>query len=163
MKKTILFTTALIYSLSILSAQPRNANRNFQKPGQGFQGKSPIALSLTDEQKEQLKDLRLQHIKNTLEIKNELGVLVAEYKGLTTGDNQSLKEIDKNIDERQSLRSDLMKMNSGNRLEVRGLLTEEQKIIFDSRKSNRKHFKGNQKTRRNRPGMQRPNRPGNFS
>ena len=144
-------------------AQPRNANRNFQKPGQNFQERSPMALDLTDEQTEQLKEVWLQHTKNTLEIKNKLGVLVAEYKGLITGDDQDLKEIDKNIDERQSLRSDLMKMNSRNRLEVRDLLTDEQKIMFDSRKSNGKQFKGNQKTRRNRPGMQRPNRLGGLS
>ena len=168
MRKAILFTTALIFSLSILSAQPRNGKGDFRSQGQNFEGRSQMALNLTDEQEEAIKESRLQHAKKTLKIKNELGVLAAERRGLSTGDNQDLNDIDKNIDKMQELRSGLMKMNARHRLEVRDVLTDEQKIMFDTRQT-RGHKQsmgkrpGMQRSNAQRQGMQKPNRAGgNF-
>ncbi len=158
MRKGILFTSALIFCFSILSAQPRSNNRNYQKSGQNFQDRPFMTLNLTEEQKEKIKDAHFQHAKNTLEINTKMQVLAAEYRGLMTGDNQNLNEIDKNIDARQLLRTEQMKMNSRHKLEIRDLLTEEQKIMFDTRQSRRKQQSMRRRTgvQRQRPGIEKP-------
>ena len=83
---------------------------------------------------EQMKNLRLDHSKSILEVNNELNVLSAEYKVLASGDDQNLNDINKKIDEMQVLKSDLQKKSAKHRLEVRNLLTDEQKVLFDSKK-----------------------------
>ena len=155
MRKGILFTTALIFSLSTLSAQPHSGNRNFQKSGLNFQDRPFMSLNLTDEQQEKMRDSHLQHAKNSLEINTKMQVLAAEYRGLMTGDDQNLNEIDKNIDARQNLRTEQMKMNSRRKLEIRDLLTEEQKIMFDTRQSRGKQQSMGRRTGMQKPGMQR--------
>ena len=133
MKKIILFTTALFLGFSILSAQP-GANRmkgQDQKPG--FSQKSNLKSNFSEEQLAQMKELKLEHAKNSLEIKNDLKVLTAEYNGMMTGDNQDLNAINKKIDQIQELKTQLFKMNAKHKLEIRNLMTEEQKIQFDSR------------------------------
>ena len=59
-----------------------------------------------------MKDLKLEFAKNTLDSKNELRELTAEYRTLMSGDNQDLKAIDKNIENRQQVKTVIMKEKS---------------------------------------------------
>ncbi|MCK4922521.1 MAG: Spy/CpxP family protein refolding chaperone [Bacteroidales bacterium] len=153
MKKLILFTTALFLGFSVLSAQPNKMpirqGSEFSQRGMGIQNPN-CRLDLTEEQQEQMKDLRLEHQNNVMTIKNEMGVLAAEQKVLMSGDDQNLNDINKKIDEMQVLRTDLLKMSVKHRLEVRDLLTDEQKVLFDSKKvGSQKKFKGKSQGMRN--------------
>lgn len=154
MKKIILFTTALFLGFTVLSAQPNKMNKKPQRQGSEFSQRnmgpggmgvqnSNCRLDLTEEQQDQMKDLRMDHQKNVMTVKNEMGVLAAEQKVLMSGDDQNLNDINKKIDEMQVLRTDLLKMSAKHRLEVRNLLTDEQKVLFDSKKiGSQNKFKG---------------------
>jgi Spy/CpxP family protein refolding chaperone len=132
MKKLVLFTAAIFLSFSILSAQQgRSDNRR-----QNLQVHHKLhmnALNLNDDQKENIKDLRLEFSKKTLNERNELRELSARYRTLTSGENLNLDAIDKNIEKRQALKTELMKQKARLNLEIRKLLTEEQRIKLDSR------------------------------
>ncbi|MFH1000020.1 MAG: Spy/CpxP family protein refolding chaperone [Bacteroidota bacterium] len=67
---------------------------------------------------------------------------------LQTGDNQDLKAISKIIDEMSAIQAKIMKNAAEHRLEVRSLLTAEQKVMFDARQDRSKMRPAN---RANRP------------
>jgi Spy/CpxP family protein refolding chaperone len=96
-------------------------------------------LDLSEEQKEQIKKLRLEHQKAMLPIKNLFGEQKAKMQTLRTAEKVDLKAIDKLVDDMTGLRAKQMKMQVRHEQEVRSLLTEEQRIMFDTHKNKRKH------------------------
>ena len=58
-----------------------------------FSQKSNLKSNFSEEQLAQMKELKLEYAKNSLEIKNDLKVLTAEYNGMMTGDNQDLNGV----------------------------------------------------------------------
>ncbi len=100
-----------------------------------FKGEcKPMAcLNLTDSQKEEIKSLKVSLAKEMTPIKNELGIKMAELKAASTGDNVDSKAVYKLIDEISDLKSEIAKKHFSNKQKVRNLLTDEQKVKFDSR------------------------------
>jgi len=135
MKKIILFTTALFLGFSVLSAQPCANRMKAQAQKPGFSQKANFQSNFSEEQLVKMKELRLEYAKNSLEIKNKLKVLTAEYHGMMTGEKQDLNAINKKIDQMQELKTQLFKMSTKHKLDVRNLMSEEQKIQIDSRMS----------------------------
>lgn len=136
-KTTFLF---LILSgvVGTLSAQPQN-RRNMQpkqdrqiaqnERGQGQQMRLP---NLTEEQKEQIKAIKLNGQKEALPLRNELMEKKARLRTLTTSEDYSEKAVNGTIDNIAGLEASLMKLRENHRQDVREVLTEEQRIIFDS-------------------------------
>ena len=89
-------------------------------------------LELTDAQKEQIEKLRTQHMKNVLPLRNELGELRAELRTLSTVDKVNMTDINKKIDEMGKVQTELMKERAAHRQQIRSLLTDEQRVKFDS-------------------------------
>ena len=89
-------------------------------------------LNLTDAQKEQIEKLRTQHMKNVLPLRNELGELRAELRTLSTVDKVNMTDINKKIDEMGKVQTELMKERAAHRQQIRSLLTDEQRVKFDS-------------------------------
>ena len=114
-----------------------------QKPGVNRSQKSGIVPDLTEEQKEKMSELRSAHIQSMTQLKAETMVLRAELDQLSVEKNPSLDKINAKIDELAARRADMEKARATHRMEIRSLLTEEQRIIFDARTSN-KRFKGKQ-------------------
>ncbi|NOZ56360.1 MAG: Spy/CpxP family protein refolding chaperone [Calditrichaeota bacterium] len=83
-------------------------------------------LNLTDEQRKQIQELRLKLAKETLPLRNELGVKRLELKELMMADKPNLKAIEGKIDEIKKLEASLQKKRVENRLAVRSILTPEQ-------------------------------------
>jgi Spy/CpxP family protein refolding chaperone len=108
------------------------------------------ALNLTDEQKAAFKNIMLAMHKEILPVRNEIGEAVAHQKTLLSADKPDLAAVNKNIDKIGSLRIEIAKISIKHRLEMRGLLTDEQRLKFDMIKEKMKHSKG-QNFRR--PGM----------
>lgn len=138
-------TTALAILLSLVIigvSQPYNGNRGNQSQNQQKCVKSPEhrgermaeLLDLTDQQKEQFKALRLDHQKAMLPMKNELNELNAKLKTLSTAENADMKAINSQIDKIGSLKTKMMKSKAAHKQEMRKILTEEQRIMFDSHK-----------------------------
>jgi Spy/CpxP family protein refolding chaperone len=106
---------------------------------QGIENKIP---DLTDTQKKDIDKIRLAGKKKTLPITNQLKEKRAHLNTLKTTEPIDKAAIDKQIEEIGKLRTELSKIREDGRLKIRNVLTDEQKIVFDSEvgrhKSNRK-------------------------
>ena len=94
--------------------------------------------NLTDEQKDQIKKLRMTQMKEVQPIRNEMMELKARFHTLSTAENPDNNEINKNIDARTALMNKLMKSKASHHQAVRKILNEEQKLFFDNRQMNNK-------------------------
>ncbi|MFC2089005.1 Spy/CpxP family protein refolding chaperone, partial [Calditrichota bacterium] len=108
----------------------------------------PKIPDLTDEQKEQIKELKTDHLKATLPLKNQLHEKETHLQTVSTGDNVNLTTVNKIIDEISAIKTQLAKSRAAHRQQIRKILTDEQRVIFDS------HPKG--KSMGDGPPMQRP-------
>jgi len=100
------------------------------------------ALNLTDEQKESFKKIMLAMHKEILPVRNEIGEAVAHQKTLVSAEKPDLTAINKNIDRIGALKIELAKIEIKHRLEMRALLTDEQRLKFDGWKERMKHSMG---------------------
>lgn len=132
-----------------------NQGRNM--PGQAWM------QSLTEEQREQIKTLRLQTHEQALGLENQLKEKRARLQTLSTGDQINAKAAHSIIEEISVMEADLEKLRWNTRMEIRTLLTDEQKVIFDSFHS-RQNDRGRQgqmgpQNRKNHEGKQGPKGP----
>jgi Spy/CpxP family protein refolding chaperone len=88
---------------------------------------------LTQEQTKQIEQLKLKHMKDVLQMHNSLKEKQARLRTLETAEKADLTAINKIIDEITVIKSDIMKKRAAHHQEVRKLLTEEQRIKFDTR------------------------------
>ena len=87
---------------------------------------------LTDQQKEQLKKLRLALAEKTLPLRNLLGEKEAHLRTLVTARVADAAAIEKTAEEIGDLRSQVFKAEVLNEVSLRGLLTEDQKAWLDA-------------------------------
>lgn len=130
MKKSFLIITLIVATGFSVMAQPA-------RPGKGVEGPGPFLAEripdLTEEQRDQIHELRKNFMDYSLEKRAKLKVLHSEYEYLLISDVQNLEALDKNIEERSALRTELMKEKTRMQLSIRELLTDEQQLIFDHR------------------------------
>jgi len=105
------------------------ANYN-QAPAGKMQCRIP---DLTEEQQTQIEALRLEHMKAVQPLQNQLNEYRAKYRTLMSAETIDTKAVDKLIDDKTAVMNKLMKLNASHRSAVRALLTDEQKVYFDSR------------------------------
>ncbi len=98
-----------------------------------YHGMENAIPDLTDKQKEEIKVLRISHMKEAQQLRNQMGIKRAELKALQINDKIDIDAINKKIEEKATLRTELEKKDVGFRQAVRSLLTDEQKLIFDER------------------------------
>ncbi len=114
----------------------------------------------TVEQKEAMKEIRLETAKEVKPLRDQLRELSARHKTLTTSASADLDAIYENIEKMAETKTEMAKIRARQHQEVRGLLTEEQLLKFDNHKEmmnkRRSHSfdKGDRDGRRNfkRPG-----------
>ncbi len=134
---------AVIGSLSLF-AQPNMQNCPKQNKSEGMQGRHGQGqfnkgeemmahLNLSDEQKTKIEDLKLEHQKKMLPLRNQLNEKMAKMKTLETAFPADMKAIDALIDEMSGVRTQMAKERAAMHQEVRKILTEEQRIKFDTR------------------------------
>lgn len=87
---------------------------------------------LSEEQQGQIKALRTEHMKAMQPLHNQLGEKKARLQTLTTADKVNMAEVNKVIDEIGKLQTQLMKLKEQHRQEIRKLLNDEQRIMFDA-------------------------------
>lgn len=153
---------AILLSLAVdVFAQPLRG-RNQQAPGgrhraeffQGRQQESCLGIeSLTSEQREQLSALVIQRMDESNRHRLRMDELRNRKRILMLERDADMSGVDQVIDQMEALRSQWMKDNVAHHQEIRNLLTDEQRILFDSRRSGRPMM-------RNMQGRGfRPNRP----
>ena len=87
---------------------------------------------LTEEQEEQMQTLRTDHLKAILPMRNELAEMNARLQTLSTADNVDMSQINGLIEKMGDLRIQMMKAGAAHRQEIRKLLTDKQRVVFDS-------------------------------
>lgn len=87
---------------------------------------------LTDQQREQMKSMRTEHMKEMQSIRNQMMEKKARLQTLSTADKVNMTEINKVIDDIGKMRTQMMKMREQHRQTIRKMLTEEQRVFFDS-------------------------------
>ena len=102
-----------------------NAQRN-ECSGNGMK-----MLDLTDTQQKAVDNLRTEHLKLVLPLKNELELKHAELNIISTADKVNMSEVNTKLDEIGAIKLDMAKKRAAHRQDIRNLLTEEQRVKFD--------------------------------
>ena len=144
----------LLISLSI-SAYGQPAERGFDK--KGLKQRQGLNLpDLSEEQKEQIKGLRTTTKKDMLDNRNQVGELKAKLRTLQTADKPDMNKINSTIEKISVIKTDMAKKKAAHHQDIRSILTEEQRVIFDSRPHGRgeenergpRHHRGNRNRKR---------------
>ena len=121
-----------------LRLQQRQAERLYDHDRAGRPGQMPMQAcldipGLTGEQQDQIRDLRLQQLERTTRHRSSMDELRAEKRSRMIGDDADIEAIHHLIDQMTELRNARLKENVEHRQAIRELLTDEQRVIFDSR------------------------------
>lgn len=88
-------------------------------------------LQLSEEQKTQIKAIRLECGKKSTPVKAQLGIKRAELKALEVAEKADMKAINAKVDEMAKLQAELAKIGIDGKIKTRALLNDEQKLKFD--------------------------------
>jgi len=113
-----------------LPPPPPGGGRGVMHQGPGGEGDIP---NLTDQQKEQIRKLEVALAEKTLPLRNELAEKETHLRSLMTARVPDRAAIDKSAEEIGNLRAELFRARLANELNVRDILTEEQKALHDMR------------------------------
>lgn len=101
-------------------------------------------IKFTDEQKAKIKEIHMTSYKEIKALHNQMGELKAKQRTLTTADKPDINAINANIDDISKVQNKLMKIKASSHQQIRALLTDEQKMIFDSKMEHKgKRMQGN--------------------
>ena len=132
LKKMMMGLAGLMLTFSLMAQRGYNPGRfNADKPGMGhFCQAIP---DLTPEQEQQINELRTMQIKGMNDFRSDLGIKLAELQKLQTSENVEMDQINTKIDEIGKINTEMAKKRAAHIQKVRALLTDEQRVIFDSR------------------------------
>lgn len=139
MKKTKMKTAYLVLTIILIGLSssiyaqrgmgPGNCKANTQLNGQdSFCQNIP---NLTDEQSSKIEKLRTAHLKNMQEYRLEMSKKNIELQELRLADQVDMQAVNKVIDEKGIISTQMQKAKVSHQNDVRNLLTEEQKVNFD--------------------------------
>lgn len=144
LKALILFSITLVLLFSMCAfAQhderkppPGHDDEHFKAPHEmkhpkHHKGRPPVP-DLTDEQKEQIKELEISHMKETLSLRNQLGEKEARLRTLSTDGNVDMNSIFELIEEIGDLKTQMMKQQAALHQGIRKILTDDQRVFFDA-------------------------------
>jgi Spy/CpxP family protein refolding chaperone len=136
-------------SLSVM-AQP---NRRGPMPHRSMAVKSGLPhLDLTEEQKDQIKQIHLAHMKDVQPLKDEVKINRVKINALLKTDDPDMKQIVSLVEENGKLLTQIQVKSIEQKINVRSLLTDDQKILFDAhseRMGMRREFAQHYRHRRN--------------
>jgi Spy/CpxP family protein refolding chaperone len=128
--KILLLMGAFLLSAGSLTAQYRTGQ--MQGPPEGNRMLMGIP-DLTEGQLDQIKDLHTAHLKDIKPLKNDVKINHAILDALQTEDDPDLNRINELIEENGKLLTEIRKKQVAHKLEIRNLLTDDQKIFFDNK------------------------------
>lgn len=135
MKTRIFATFTVLVALALTSSNimAQRSMRQERPEGPEFrQGMERRIPDLTPDQETKIKAFRTKHLKEVTPLRNELQEKRTRLQTLQSADKQDLSAINKLIDEIASQKADLMKKHAAHRAEVASILTDDQRIHFNS-------------------------------
>ncbi len=116
------------------------AERRVEQPVRRTMEYCRMIPDLTEEQEKAIRELRLDQMESNTHHRNKMDELRVSKRNLITGTTEG--DVDQVIDEMTELRNTRMKENVRHRENVRDLLTEDQRVIFDSKVMRRHDGRG---------------------
>lgn len=86
---------------------------------------------MTEEQKEKVKELKTSFLKEISPVENELKEKEARLNTLSAAEKVDKKAIEKTVKEIGELKTKMMLAREFHKQDVRAILTEEQRVVFD--------------------------------
>lgn len=123
------FLFSLILVLISSSAYTQRCRQGDNRGPKGLMG----IPDLSTEQIQKIEKLRLERQKTVLTLKTKIKSAHLDLQGLIM-EGSDQKILDKKIEEIGKMKTELMKKRVAHRMEIRNLLTDEQKVIFDTQK-----------------------------
>jgi len=149
MRTKILSLALLLMTVLGLNGQPGNQRNQGMRPDMNNQMPMMSApqriakeLNLTDEQKDAFKKIMLAMQKEIKPIRNEIGEAAAHLKTLASVDKPDINAINKSIDKIGALKIEIAKIRLRDLLDMRALLTDEQRLKAEAMKAKRKQGMG---------------------
>lgn len=140
MKKIMLSLVALMFiGTTILTAQTAE-KKDSDNTGICCSGRMWQDIpDLTQDQTKKIEDLHIAHLKEVNQLRSQMTEKKAHLRTLQTADKTDNAAINKTIDEITALQNNLMKKNEAHRQAVRNILTDKQKVIFDTKYCGKMH------------------------
>jgi Spy/CpxP family protein refolding chaperone len=88
-------------------------------------------MNLSEDQQKKIKEIRLKTAREIMPLRNQLAEKKARLHTISTVDKPDMNEINKTIDEMAALKAQIEKKRVASRMEVRSLLNDEQRLMFD--------------------------------
>jgi len=134
MMKTIVIRkiTILVLAGILLVGLNLNAQRGYGQRGMPEKQKRHSGLDLTEDQQEQVKALKIAHMKEVQPLKDQLLENKAHQKTLINADEPDINSVYKNIDKATKLQNEIAKLGADFQLKFKSLLTDEQKVMYQS-------------------------------
>ncbi len=111
---------------------------NAQRPGRGMDRPQSIAgiqgLDLSEQQQEQLQELRVDHYKAMKPMKTRMVELKARQRTLLSEEEVDMKALNKVIDDETGLMNKMRKEQVAHQVEVKKMLTDEQLMKLEQRR-----------------------------
>lgn len=130
----LLVAAILIITGSAIAQTPGMEKERGERPcmreGQGEH--MMMIPDLTDQQRDQIKTLRVEHMKVMQPLRNQMAEKKARLNTLTTAEKVNMNEINKVIDDIGKMQTQMMKLKEQHHQDVRKLLTDDQRLFFDS-------------------------------
>ena len=98
-------------------------------------GMRSTVFGLSDNQKQQMRDLCIDHLKQVQPLKNQIRELQVAQKGMMMTQKPDLKSLMSNMEKISSVKKVMMKKGVDHRLAVRNILTDDQRVLWDARSS----------------------------
>ena len=142
--KTSKFNVLIVMVAAILMSFSYQVNAQKKGNGHGWnqqnrQGMQCNIPDLTEDQQKKMKKMKTANMKDMLQFRNVMAEKHAKLNTLRTADKVDMNAINKIIDEIGASKTKMMKKREAHRQEVRQILTDEQRVYFDSRRGNGFH------------------------
>jgi len=135
--KTIASIALILFvSITAFAQEPQPA----QGKGRGMCANIP---NLTDEQQKKIDALTIPHRKEMQVLRAQMKEKQAHLETLRIADNADMTAINKTIDEISALKTTMMKKREAHKQEIRKILNDEQRLIFDAQSNKRGNGNGN--------------------
>ena len=148
----VLIAIIALFGLSLsLMAQTQQRQCQFNQRDQY----TCAALDLADDQKAEIKEVRLAKLKKIQPLKDEAKINKAKINALVNKDNPDMKKIVSLVEANGKIMTQMQVIKIDGKIKVRALLTDEQKVIFDARNG---QFQKNRAIPQYRQQRRSPNR-----
>jgi Spy/CpxP family protein refolding chaperone len=131
--RTFIVVALVLVALTALMGTSSAASCGGHGQRDGRMGPDGAALrpSFTTEQQEQIEKIRTKYQDQRVELHNKIGVIRLEMRDLLTQAEPDFSKVEAKIDAISELHAKLAKMRLQQHKEIRGLLTAEQRTLFD--------------------------------